>query len=126
MLRYLSLYPPAIMGLYRPFKAILMVFRKMRTIQGACVAPHFHKIVCVWLLKVNIWDDIMILQVISQDKHKYLKAPSMVYNIHVSTFLPFQRFTNEDHLAVHKHKHEMTLKFGPARTDFVIIAGMFM
>ncbi|XP_064447238.1 cyclic AMP-dependent transcription factor ATF-7 isoform X3 [Mirounga angustirostris] len=32
------------------------------------------------------------------------------------------RFTNEDHLAVHKHKHEMTLKFGPARTDSVIIA----
>uniref|UniRef100_A0A8C4Z8Y6 Cyclic AMP-dependent transcription factor ATF-7 n=1 Tax=Gadus morhua TaxID=8049 RepID=A0A8C4Z8Y6_GADMO len=31
-------------------------------------------------------------------------------------------FTNEDHLAVHKHKHEMTLKFGPARTDSVIIA----
>lgn len=36
-----------------------------------------------------------------------------------------QRFTNEDHLAVHKHKHEMTLKFGPARTDSVIIAGTF-
>ncbi|XP_061736184.1 cyclic AMP-dependent transcription factor ATF-2 isoform X3 [Nerophis ophidion] len=33
-----------------------------------------------------------------------------------------QRFTNEDHLAVHKHKHEMTLKFGPARTESVIIA----
>ncbi|XP_040913350.1 cyclic AMP-dependent transcription factor ATF-2 isoform X1 [Toxotes jaculatrix] len=33
-----------------------------------------------------------------------------------------QRFTNEDHLAVHKHKHEMTLKFGPARNDSVIIA----
>ncbi|KAM6977139.1 ankyrin repeat and SOCS box protein 8 isoform 1-T1 [Aplochiton taeniatus] len=33
-----------------------------------------------------------------------------------------QRFTNVDHLAVHKHKHEMTLKFGPARTDSVIIA----
>ncbi|XP_018581541.1 cyclic AMP-dependent transcription factor ATF-7-like [Scleropages formosus] len=33
-----------------------------------------------------------------------------------------QRFTNEDHLAVHKHKHEMTLKIGPARTDSVIIA----
>ncbi|XP_047439711.1 cyclic AMP-dependent transcription factor ATF-7b isoform X2 [Mugil cephalus] len=33
-----------------------------------------------------------------------------------------QRFTNEDHLSVHKHKHEMTLKFGPARTDSVIIA----
>uniref|UniRef100_A0A4W3HKM2 Cyclic AMP-dependent transcription factor ATF-7 n=1 Tax=Callorhinchus milii TaxID=7868 RepID=A0A4W3HKM2_CALMI len=32
-----------------------------------------------------------------------------------------QRFTNEDHLAVHKHKHEMTLKFGPAR-DGVIVA----
>nr|XP_015812542.2 cyclic AMP-dependent transcription factor ATF-7b isoform X1 [Nothobranchius furzeri] len=32
-----------------------------------------------------------------------------------------QRFTNEDHLSVHKHKHEMTLKFGPARTDSVII-----
>ncbi|XP_041712744.1 cyclic AMP-dependent transcription factor ATF-7 isoform X2 [Coregonus clupeaformis] len=32
-----------------------------------------------------------------------------------------QRFTNEDHLAVHKHKHEMTLKFAPARTDSVII-----
>ncbi|KAM6928092.1 cyclic AMP-dependent transcription factor ATF-7b isoform 3-T3 [Xenentodon cancila] len=32
------------------------------------------------------------------------------------------RFTNEDHLSVHKHKHEMTLKFGPARTDSVIIA----
>ncbi|XP_061661526.1 cyclic AMP-dependent transcription factor ATF-7a isoform X3 [Syngnathoides biaculeatus] len=32
-----------------------------------------------------------------------------------------QRFTNEDHLAVHKHKHEMTLKFTP-RTDSVIIA----
>ncbi|XP_024232100.1 cyclic AMP-dependent transcription factor ATF-7 isoform X1 [Oncorhynchus tshawytscha] len=34
-----------------------------------------------------------------------------------------QRFTNEDHLAVHKHKHEMSLKFGPARTDSVIIQG---
>ncbi|XP_027013084.1 cyclic AMP-dependent transcription factor ATF-7b isoform X3 [Tachysurus fulvidraco] len=33
-----------------------------------------------------------------------------------------QRFTNEDHLAVHKHKHEMTLKFGQTRTDTVIIA----
>nr|XP_043880681.1 cyclic AMP-dependent transcription factor ATF-7b isoform X3 [Solea senegalensis] len=33
-----------------------------------------------------------------------------------------QRFTNEDHLSVHKHKHEMTLIFGPARTDSVIIA----
>ncbi|XP_034043121.1 cyclic AMP-dependent transcription factor ATF-2 [Thalassophryne amazonica] len=33
-----------------------------------------------------------------------------------------QRFTNEDHLAVHKHKHEMTLKFGPARNDGVVIA----
>uniref|UniRef100_A0A3Q3VLB8 C2H2-type domain-containing protein n=1 Tax=Mola mola TaxID=94237 RepID=A0A3Q3VLB8_MOLML len=33
-----------------------------------------------------------------------------------------QKFTNEDHLAVHKHKHEMTLKFGPARNDSVIIA----
>ncbi|XP_068449559.1 cyclic AMP-dependent transcription factor ATF-7b isoform X5 [Clinocottus analis] len=33
-----------------------------------------------------------------------------------------KRFTNEDHLSVHKHKHEMTLKFGPARTDSVIIA----
>ncbi|XP_032939184.1 cyclic AMP-dependent transcription factor ATF-7-like [Catharus ustulatus] len=33
-----------------------------------------------------------------------------------------QRFTNEDHLAVHRHKHELTLKFGPARTDSVIIA----
>uniref|UniRef100_A0A8D3BXC7 Cyclic AMP-dependent transcription factor ATF-2 n=1 Tax=Scophthalmus maximus TaxID=52904 RepID=A0A8D3BXC7_SCOMX len=32
------------------------------------------------------------------------------------------RFTNEDHLAVHKHKHEMTLKFGPARNDSVIVA----
>ncbi|TRY85336.1 hypothetical protein DNTS_031288 [Danionella cerebrum] len=33
-----------------------------------------------------------------------------------------QRFTNEDHLAVHKHKHEMTLRFGPARSDSVIVA----
>nr|NP_001079255.1 activating transcription factor 2 S homeolog [Xenopus laevis]AAA69518.1 activating transcription factor 2 [Xenopus laevis] len=33
-----------------------------------------------------------------------------------------QRFTNKDHLAVHKHKHEMTLKFGPARNDSVIVA----
>ncbi|KAL0963855.1 hypothetical protein UPYG_G00314420 [Umbra pygmaea] len=33
-----------------------------------------------------------------------------------------QRFTNEDHLAVHKHKHEMTLKFGPARDSSVIVA----
>ncbi|XP_072541923.1 cyclic AMP-dependent transcription factor ATF-2 [Salminus brasiliensis] len=33
-----------------------------------------------------------------------------------------QRFTNEDHLAVHKHKHEMTLRFGPARNDSVIVA----
>lgn len=38
-------------------------------------------------------------------------------------FFTPQRFTNEDHLSVHKHKHEMTLKFGPARTDSVIIAG---
>lgn len=41
---------------------------------------------------------------------------------HISISISFQRFTNEDHLAVHKHKHEMTLKFGPARTDSVIIA----
>uniref|UniRef100_A0A8C4MZG5 Cyclic AMP-dependent transcription factor ATF-2 n=1 Tax=Eptatretus burgeri TaxID=7764 RepID=A0A8C4MZG5_EPTBU len=33
-----------------------------------------------------------------------------------------QRFTNEDHLAVHKHKHEMTLKLGPMRSDSVIVA----
>uniref|UniRef100_A0A4W5P8X2 Cyclic AMP-dependent transcription factor ATF-7 n=1 Tax=Hucho hucho TaxID=62062 RepID=A0A4W5P8X2_9TELE len=33
----------------------------------------------------------------------------------------YSMFTNEDHLAVHKHKHEMSLKFGPARTDSVII-----
>ncbi|XP_041724886.2 cyclic AMP-dependent transcription factor ATF-2-like [Coregonus clupeaformis] len=33
-----------------------------------------------------------------------------------------QRFTNEDHLAVHKHKHEMTLKFGPARDNSVLVA----
>ncbi|KPP68506.1 cyclic AMP-dependent transcription factor ATF-2-like [Scleropages formosus] len=33
-----------------------------------------------------------------------------------------QRFTNEDHLAVHRHKHEMTLKFGPARSDSVVVA----
>ncbi|XP_077862989.1 cyclic AMP-dependent transcription factor ATF-2-like [Saccoglossus kowalevskii] len=26
-----------------------------------------------------------------------------------------QRFTNEDHLTVHKQKHEMTLKFGPPK-----------
>lgn len=37
-----------------------------------------------------------------------------------------QRFTNEDHLAVHKHKHEMTLRFGPARSDSVIIAGEYV
>lgn len=41
----------------------------------------------------------------------------------MSSVLFLQRFTNEDHLSVHKHKHEMTLKFGPARTDSVIIAG---
>lgn len=41
-----------------------------------------------------------------------------------AVLLFFQRFTNEDHLSVHKHKHEMTLKFGPARTDSVIIAGI--
>uniref|UniRef100_A0A8C7RI24 Activating transcription factor 2 n=1 Tax=Oncorhynchus mykiss TaxID=8022 RepID=A0A8C7RI24_ONCMY len=33
-----------------------------------------------------------------------------------------QRFTNEDHLAVHEHKHEMTLKFGPARGNSVTVA----
>lgn len=38
-------------------------------------------------------------------------------------FVWLQKFTNEDHLSVHKHKHEMTLIFGPARTDSVIIAG---
>lgn len=43
---------------------------------------------------------------------------------HFSISVSLQRFTNEDHLAVHKHKHEMTLKFGPARTDSVIIAGI--
>lgn len=37
-----------------------------------------------------------------------------------------QRFTNEDHLAVHKHKHEMTLRFGPARSESVIIAGEYV
>lgn len=43
--------------------------------------------------------------------------------IYVMTVCLQQRFTNEDHLAVHKHKHEMTLRFGPARNDSVIIAG---
>ncbi|XP_045560826.1 cyclic AMP-dependent transcription factor ATF-2 isoform X2 [Salmo salar] len=33
-----------------------------------------------------------------------------------------QRFTNEEHLAVHEHKHEMTVKFGPARDNSVIVA----
>uniref|UniRef100_A0A8C4QSX6 Cyclic AMP-dependent transcription factor ATF-2 n=1 Tax=Eptatretus burgeri TaxID=7764 RepID=A0A8C4QSX6_EPTBU len=33
-----------------------------------------------------------------------------------------QSFTNEDHLAVHKHKHEMTLKFGPPKNDYTVVA----
>lgn len=44
----------------------------------------------------------------------------------VSKNFLLQRFTNEDHLAVHKHKHEMTLKFGPARNDSVIVAGKYI
>lgn len=52
-----------------------------------------------------------------------LNPPQPASLFTVSDPLSFQRFTNEDHLAVHKHKHEMTLKFGPARTDSVIIAG---
>uniref|UniRef100_A0A8C6YVB7 Activating transcription factor 7 n=1 Tax=Nothoprocta perdicaria TaxID=30464 RepID=A0A8C6YVB7_NOTPE len=43
-------------------------------------------------------------------------------NGNVDRPLTTKRFTNEDHLAVHKHKHEMTLKLGPARTDSVIMA----
>ncbi|XP_077996971.1 cyclic AMP-dependent transcription factor ATF-2-like isoform X2 [Glandiceps talaboti] len=31
-----------------------------------------------------------------------------------------QRFTNEDHLTVHKQKHEMTLKFGPPKLGDVL------
>lgn len=50
-----------------------------------------------------------------------LIADTLQYAQYLSYAL--QRFTNEDHLSVHKHKHEMTLKFGPARTDSVIIAG---
>uniref|UniRef100_S4RJE5 C2H2-type domain-containing protein n=1 Tax=Petromyzon marinus TaxID=7757 RepID=S4RJE5_PETMA len=33
-----------------------------------------------------------------------------------------QSFTNEDHLSVHKHKHEMTLKFGPPKSDALVVA----
>ncbi|XP_035657486.1 cyclic AMP-dependent transcription factor ATF-7-like isoform X3 [Branchiostoma floridae] len=32
-----------------------------------------------------------------------------------------QRFANEDHLSVHKHKHEMTLKFGPPKLDGLVV-----
>uniref|UniRef100_A0A3Q3FH94 Cyclic AMP-dependent transcription factor ATF-7 n=1 Tax=Labrus bergylta TaxID=56723 RepID=A0A3Q3FH94_9LABR len=52
-------------------------------------------------------------------------CPQVIHIVYFSLFfwlISSQRFTNEDHLAVHKHKHEMTLKFGPARTDSVIIA----
>ncbi|XP_070549605.1 cyclic AMP-dependent transcription factor ATF-7-like isoform X2 [Ptychodera flava] len=31
-----------------------------------------------------------------------------------------QRFTNEDHLTVHKQKHEMTLKFGPPKLGDIL------
>lgn len=48
---------------------------------------------------------------------------TIVYLNVYAVLFSLQRFTNEDHLSVHKHKHEMTLKFGPARTDTVIIAG---
>uniref|UniRef100_A0A8C4Q8W8 C2H2-type domain-containing protein n=1 Tax=Eptatretus burgeri TaxID=7764 RepID=A0A8C4Q8W8_EPTBU len=33
-----------------------------------------------------------------------------------------QCFVSADHLAVHRHKHEMTLKFPPLRNDSVIVA----
>ncbi|XP_025068045.1 cyclic AMP-dependent transcription factor ATF-7 isoform X1 [Alligator sinensis] len=49
-----------------------------------------------------------------------LRSHPVLLNYAAAFYL--KRFTNEDHLAVHKHKHEMTLKFGPARTDSVIIA----
>lgn len=51
----------------------------------------------------------------------YINATLLYFSYLLCYYL--QRFTNEDHLSVHKHKHEMTLKFGPARTDSVIIAG---
>lgn len=54
----------------------------------------------------------------------FKRALNRLFFFHISVSVSFQRFTNEDHLAVHKHKHEMTLKFGPARTDSVIIAGI--
>ncbi|KAG5211899.1 hypothetical protein JEQ12_014328 [Ovis aries] len=54
-------------------------------------------------------------QLVCIESFSLLKISSRRSNIQI-------RFTNEDHLAVHKHKHEMTLKFGPARTDSVIIA----
>lgn len=54
----------------------------------------------------------------------FKKGTESLFFFHISVSALFQRFTNEDHLAVHKHKHEMTLKFGPAQTDSVIIAGI--
>ncbi len=53
----------------------------------------------------------------------YISTKGFIFSS-LAVLLFFQRFTNEDHLSVHKHKHEMTLKFGPARTDSVIIAGI--
>lgn len=53
----------------------------------------------------------------------YTSLNCYIFSSAVLLLLFLQRFTNEDHLSVHKHKHEMTLKFGPARTDSVIIAG---
>nr|XP_046189305.1 cyclic AMP-dependent transcription factor ATF-2-like [Oncorhynchus gorbuscha] len=48
--------------------------------------------------------------------------PSISFVPKIKTLKELKRFTNEDHLAVHEHKHEMTLKFGPARGNSVTVA----
>lgn len=54
---------------------------------------------------------------IQQLSHKRLLSSSCSKNVYVVSFKLEQRFPTEDHLMIHRHKHEMTLKFPSIKND---------
>lgn len=99
------------------------------------VPPPFNlEILCLHSTSLTICHALFCLahtlEILLQPLSQSLSFPTQILlqdvrsRMKMHVLVSFQRFTNEDHLAVHKLKHEMTLKFGPSRTDSVIIAGM--
>lgn len=115
--RYLHYSFPGIIFSYYEHHLSFIVFLLGTVDQGT-------RYICLRGLSFNVV--MIVLHVV---KIVFCGMAFAVFTLPVTTvFWNFllQRFTNEDHLAVHKHKHEMTLKFGPARNDSVIVAGKYI